>query len=251
MSEETMIIAGVLGIILLCGVLAWTFVGLMMKGLSLSDPVRGSLKVVASSLPPDDAHASNYRLNGVVSGPGLTPTAVVKSGMARTAKWPMAGEDLPIEFERGDPTRFNILWDEVETGDVVGKRAAELAAALMGGAPPEGNSVDLTGQTDVGSILHDLLRREGRRGQAAVTGVDARVLPDGATQATLTLDVRPEDAGGDYETRLNFHFRSESSAGRDFFCRLGAAFPVLINAADPQLVMPDFDALPEELRTRR
>lgn len=251
MSEETMIIASVLGIILLCGVVAWTFIGLMMKGLSLKDPVRGSLKVVAASLPPDDAQASNYRLDGVVSGPGLKPMAVSKSGMARTAKWPSPGEDLPIEYERTDPTRFNILWDEVETGDVIGRKAAELAAAMMAGAPVGGNSVDLTGQTDVGSVLHDLLRRDGRRGQATVTGVDARVLPDGATQATLTLDVQPDDAEPGYATALNFHFRSESSAGRDFFCRPGARFPVLITVADPLLVMPDFDALPEELRARR
>jgi hypothetical protein len=251
MSEETMIIAATLGIIALCGVVAWIFIGLMMKGLSLTDPVRGSLKVVAASPPPDDAHASNYRLDGVVTGPGLTPTAVTKSGMAKVSKWPAPGEDLPIAFERGDPSRFNILWDEVETGDVIGRRAAELTAAMMGGRPPEGNSIDLTGETDVGATVHDLMRRDGRRGQATVTGVDARVLDDGGTQAALTLKVQPEDGAAAYETALNFHFVSQSSAGRDFFCRPGVAFPVLISKAEPLSVIPDFDALPQELRPGR
>jgi len=246
--SETMTIAAILGIIVLCGVVTWSVIGLMMKGYSLADPVRGSLKVVSASRPPDDAHASNYRLNGVVSGPGLAPTAVTKSGVAKVSKWPAPGEDLPIEFERGDPSRFNILWNEVETSDIVGRRAAELTAAMMGGRAPEENGIDLTGETDVGAMVHDLMRQDGRRGQATVTGVDARMLDDGGTQAALTLKVQPEDGAAAYETALNFHFVTRTSAGRDFFCRPGVEFPVRISKAEPLSVIPDFDAMPEELR---
>ncbi len=248
---EATIIAGTLGGILLCGIIAWFVGSRLMRGLKLADPVRGKLTVIAASLPPDDAHASNYRLNGVVTGPGLAPTAVTKSGMARVSKWPAAGEVLPIEFERGDPSRFNFLWDEIETSDVHGRRAAERAAAMMGGKIPTENGVDLTGATDIGAILHDFLRSHGRKGRATITAVEAEVLDDGATRAILALKVEPADGAAPYETAVNFHFVSGSTTRRDFFCRLGADFPVLISADDPESVMPDFEALPEELRPRR
>lgn len=248
---EAMIVAGTLGGILLCGIIAWVVGSRLMRGLKLADPVRGKLTVIAASLPPDDAHASNYRLNGVVTGPGLAPTAVTKSGMARVSKWPAAGEVLPIEFERGDPSRFNLLWDEIETSDVQGRRAAELAAAMMGGQIPGENAVDLTGKTDIGAMIHDHLRSHGRRGQATVTAVEAEVLDDGATRALLALKVEPEDEAAPYETAVNFHFVSGSTTRRDFFCRLGLRFPVLISTDDPMSVMPDFAALPEEVRPGR
>jgi hypothetical protein len=248
---EATIIGGTLGGILLCGIVAWFIGSRLMRGLKLTDPVRGKLTVIAASLPPDDAHASNYRLNGVVTGPGLAPTAVTKSGMARVSKWPAAGEVLPIEFERGEPSRFNFLWDEIETGEVQGRRAAERAAAMMGGDIPTENGIDLTGKTDIGATLHDFLRSHGRKGQATVTAVEAEALPDGATRAILALRIEPGDGAAAYETAVNFHFVSGSTTRRDFFCRLDAAFPVLISADDPESVMPDFEAMSEELRSGR
>ncbi len=81
----------------------------------MTDPVAGSLQVTAASYPPTDANVmfSNYRLAGVVSGPGVPPTAVEQRGIARVSRWPQAGSVLPVTVDRAQPSQFVIGWDQV------------------------------------------------------------------------------------------------------------------------------------------
>lgn len=117
------------------------FIGDWVKARKMSDPVRGTLQVTASSYPPNDAMSANYNINGIVSGDGIVPTAVQHSGIARTKKWPQNGQVLPVTVDRADPTRIRIEWDEVEDS---WKRAQDTAAEMAewmraGKANPDAN----------------------------------------------------------------------------------------------------------------
>jgi hypothetical protein len=83
----------------------------------MTDPAAGTLRVTVASYPPAGVNAmySNYRITGVVSAPGLEPTAVEHSGVARVAKWPQTGEDLPVTVDRARPDRLVINWDQLAT----------------------------------------------------------------------------------------------------------------------------------------
>jgi hypothetical protein len=73
----------------------------------MTDPVAGTLRVTSASYPPTGVNAtySNYHLAGVVQAAGLAPTAVEHSGLARVAKWPQPGSDLPVTVDRVRPDR--------------------------------------------------------------------------------------------------------------------------------------------------
>lgn len=224
------------------GILIWRKLG----PVKLNDPVRGEVLVVAASQPPEaGVGSSNYALDGVLSGPGIDALAVHGAGFARASKWPSPGQTLPVVFERQDPARFNILWREIESGAVAGRKAALMMAERMAGRGE--NTIDVTGATRQGAERHDGLRREGRRGQATVSAVDAKMRDDGSSFAALGLRVTPEDGAPAYDTGLTIEFRPESVARRDFFCRVGATFPVLIDAREKLTVMPDLEHLPEGL----
>lgn len=230
-----LIVAGV-------GFLIWRKLG----PVKLNDAVRGQLLVVAVSQPPEAGVASsNYVLDGVLSGPGVEGLAVHGPGFARASKWPSPGQTLPVVFERADPARFNILWREIETGAVAGRKAALMMAERMAGRGE--NTIDVTGATRQGAERHDGLRREGRRGQATVSAVDAKLKDDGSSFAALGLRVTPDDGEPGYDTGLTIEFRPESVARRDFFCRVGATFPVLIDVREKLTIMPDLERLPEGL----
>lgn len=106
-----------------------------MKSKKINDPVRGTLHVTASSRPPNSATSANFVINGIVSASGLMPTAVEHQGIARTRKWPRAGQVLPITVDRSDPTRIRIEWDEVpDTWDAARDNAERVARSMRTGS---------------------------------------------------------------------------------------------------------------------
>src|SRR5690349_21778689 len=88
-------------------------IGDWMKAKNMKDPVKGTLQVTASTYPPESATSGNFSINGIVTAPGITPTAVEHAGIAKTRKWPHSGQTLPVTVDREDPTRLKIEWDEV------------------------------------------------------------------------------------------------------------------------------------------
>ncbi len=92
----------------------------------MTDPAAGTLHVTSATYPPagESVMYSNYHLAGVVQAPGLKPTAVEHSGIARVAKWPQPGSDLPVSVDRARPDRLVIHWEQLLTS-----RDAALAAA--------------------------------------------------------------------------------------------------------------------------
>jgi len=99
----------------------------------MTDPVSGTLRVSTATYPPSGVNAtySNYRIAGVVSGPGLPPTAVEHAGIARVATWPESGDDLPVTVDRTRPDRLVIHWDQIPTRHDLAQAAAQAAAVRM------------------------------------------------------------------------------------------------------------------------
>ena len=92
----------------------------------MSDPVTGTYRLNWCSDEPGSGPAdiynytdnpaggtaaySNCRMAGVVTGPGIAPTQVTHKCLAPTSKWPRAGQELPVQVDRADPTRLVIRW---------------------------------------------------------------------------------------------------------------------------------------------
>ncbi|WP_245326861.1 hypothetical protein, partial [Bradyrhizobium sacchari] len=100
----------------------------------ITNPVDGSLQVVACSPFPDAAGemvlCPRCDIDGVVTAERLAAVAVQYSGYdVPKAKWPQPGAVLPVTLDLADPTRFRIEWDRVATGH---EAAEKLAAHLRG-----------------------------------------------------------------------------------------------------------------------
>jgi len=115
-------------------------IGDWMKSKNMKDPVRGTLQVTASTYPPDSATSGNFAINGIVTAPGIAPTAVEHSGIAKVKKWPHSGHTLPVTVDRADPTRISIEWDEVPDSWDTARQNAERMAEAMRGAPTANGS---------------------------------------------------------------------------------------------------------------
>ena len=98
---------------------------------AMADPVPGSLLVTAAAMPSRRATYHMTRITGVVSGEGVTPTAVQYSGLIRTSLWPSPGSQLPVIVDRADPRKFAIQWDQAGASQPTALDQAEALAAAM------------------------------------------------------------------------------------------------------------------------
>jgi hypothetical protein len=125
------------------------------KGMRIKDPVDGVAQVVGSTQPPDSATSGNVNLTLVVQAEGVPAASVEHSCLAPTKKWPFPGQSLPVTFDRSDPTRLKVRWDDVpEAGDVSRQQAEALAAQLNQGGG--GGQVVMGGGGDVDDIVKAL-----------------------------------------------------------------------------------------------
>jgi len=80
----------------------------------MASPATGTLLVSGISVPPmGNAVYANFRLAGVVSAPGLEPTAIQVKGIAPEAKWPAQGQRLPVTVDLRQPDSVVIHWDQI------------------------------------------------------------------------------------------------------------------------------------------
>ncbi|HEX3706089.1 MAG TPA: hypothetical protein VHV76_05615, partial [Mycobacteriales bacterium] len=108
-----------------------------LSEMRMKDPVEGVLRVVGISMPDPTATEANYRLEGVVSADGLTPTAVTHHGMTSVGHWPSAGDELPVTVDRTKPERLVIHWKTVPNGfDQSRVAAQQLAEQMRSGTAP-------------------------------------------------------------------------------------------------------------------
>jgi len=149
----------------------------------MKDPVDGTAQVVGSTQPPDSATSSNCNLNLVVQAEGFPATSIEHSCIAPTKKWPWPGTTLPVTFDRADPDRLKIRWDDIpDTADQAKQQAEALAAQLNQG----GGQGAAAGGTDVSGIVEAL--------QQAMPGANVQVGGAGAAGAAA--------AGADEDDRV-------------------------------------------------
>src|SRR5262245_29083933 len=138
----------------------------------MKDPVDGTAQVVGGTQPPDSATSANCNLNLVVQAEGFPATSIEHSCIAPTKKWPWPGTTLPVTFDRADPDRLKIRWDDIpDTADAAKQQADALAAAMNQG----GGQGAAGGGQDVSGIVEAL--------QQAMPGANIQVGGAGATGA--------------------------------------------------------------------
>jgi hypothetical protein len=159
-------------------------IGDSLKARRIKDPVDGTAQVVGSSQPPDNATSSNVNLNLVVQAEGMQAVSVEHNCIAPTKKWPWPGATLPVTFDRDDPTRLKIRWDDVpDAGEAAQQQAEALAAQLnQGGAqgPP-------AGPADVNKIV-EALQQAMPGAQVNVGGADASPAASGEDDRVAQLE---------------------------------------------------------------
>jgi hypothetical protein len=79
------------------------------------DPVEGSLHVVgATQLDPGRLRAPCH-ITYVIQAEGVETFSGETEVFAWTRQWPTPGQDLPVVFDRANPTKVQIEWDQVTT----------------------------------------------------------------------------------------------------------------------------------------
>lgn len=154
-------------------------IGDAIKSRRMDDPVDGTAQVVGSTQPPDSATSSNVNLTLVVQAEGVPATSVKHSCIAPIKKWPFPGTTLPVTFDRSDPSKLKVRWDDIqESADAAKAQADALAASLNQGGGGTGASA-----ADVGGIVEALQQAmpgaqvnvEGAQGGSQSAGGDDRV----------------------------------------------------------------------------
>ena len=75
-------------------------------------PERGTLRVTGFNGQHSSSSPSGARITGVITAPGV-PATTVEHKTDEKDRW--AGvQELPVLVDRADPTRFTILWEEVQ-----------------------------------------------------------------------------------------------------------------------------------------
>jgi Short C-terminal domain len=140
------------------------------KARKMKDPVDGVAQVVGGTQPPDSAKSANIDMTLVVQADGVAATTVEHSCMAPTRKWPYPGATLPVTFDRADPDRLKVRWDDVpDSADVSRQQAEALAQQLNQGG---GGSV-VAGGGDMSQIVDAL--QQAIPGAQIESGEDDRV----------------------------------------------------------------------------
>ncbi len=153
----------------------------------MRDPVRGEFKVTGRYFAHPDSNSFREVLTGVVTGPGIPPTA--GEHLNDTAgRW--VGHDvLPVMVDRSDPARFVILWDEVPKPDfrADARREAARAAEQVQSSAPAAAAVQAAGPVPDATRVPDwvpemLSSLSGQMPPAAAAGQP--VIIDAGTEIT-------------------------------------------------------------------
>jgi hypothetical protein len=174
---------------------------------------------VSGDASPLDGSAATqqYRIEGVVTAPGIEPTAVTHGGVTAPEKWPRAGDRLPCTVDRSRPDRLVIHWDQVQTSGERARAAAEQRAEqLRGGSPgtppPDGlEGIDAVTER-IGRNLDRAVPRAdtatilatGKPGTAVLLSTfDTPITPRDARHKVvgLVLDVTLDGGAAPYQTR--------------------------------------------------
>jgi hypothetical protein len=222
----------------------------------MTDPADGTLQLTSCSAGAYDAAYSNCRMQGVVTAPGLAPTAVEHVCLAPTKKWPQPGQTVPVLVDRADPTRLEVSWDDMPSNRDLGRQqaqqeaqrlAAQMSAAQAPGPAGQQQVLGAPGRPVPGAAGGGLTPDQaaaavsGGAGAAGLQSATARVLavhevpiPAGMPGAPpaglvdLTLDVALPDGGG-YSTTMRIGFSTPQKRAK--VATVGLTLPVRVNPA--------------------
>jgi hypothetical protein len=144
MTQTLLLVAA--GIVLVLILLFWVLRagGMPLNGLTarhielvrrrMKDPVSATLQVTGISEPSFGAAFCTGQITGLVSGNGIEPQAVQRTGMIDTARWPKVGQRLPILIDRARPGLFVVdATNQKSDGDAALDEAERLAAETKAG----------------------------------------------------------------------------------------------------------------------
>ena len=217
-----------------------------LSEMRMKDPVDGICQVVGINYPDPMATSQNYRMECVITAPGIDATATTHQGMCSTSKWPSPGDQLPITVDRSNPKHFVVHWDQLRTGhDQAVSQAQALAEQMRSGA-----SAAVAGgvQAAAGGLppvkdhvsAADVLAR-GTRGNATLLGTFPAPESSDDPQRTLIglmlnvmIDGQPP-----------FPAQNYYKAPNDKLARLtpGTLLPVAALLPDKTMVAVDWDAV--------
>src|ERR1044072_1996827 len=95
--------------------------------------VRGTAQVTSCSQYQGRAVYSMCRMQLIVQGEGVAPTAVEFEGLVHRKRWPQPGMTLPGTVDPANPQGVSIEWDEVPDSRDRSRANAEAMAAMMRG----------------------------------------------------------------------------------------------------------------------
>lgn len=117
--------------------------------------VRGTAQVIAATRPPHAATHGNVSATLVVELPGMPAYQTAYSKLVcRVSKWPSPGRSLPVSVDPRNLHDVEVLWDEVPTGDELGRQQA--AAMVDHLNAPGHDAADQSPTDDVVSRIQQL-----------------------------------------------------------------------------------------------
>jgi len=114
--------------------------------------LRGSARVISTSVPPHNATYGNITMDIVVEVSGVPAYAhTYRKTIMAVSKWPSPGMVLPVTVDPDDPGDVEVPWDDVPKNSEVAKLQAEQMAALLRGGQmaDAGPAVATSGQFSV------------------------------------------------------------------------------------------------------
>lgn len=144
--------------------------------------VRGTAQVTSCSQYQEGIY-SRCRMQLIVQGEGVAPTAVEFEGLVHRKRWPQPGMMLPVTVDPANPQNVSIEWDEVPDSRDRSRANAEAMAAMMRG---EGAAAGGLGGAQVINLSGGELTEE-QAAKLRMLGIDP-----GAVQGAAAPAPKPE-----------------------------------------------------------
>ena len=157
--------------------------GFLSKLMGGGGGIRGTAQVTSCSQYQGRSIYSMCRMQLIVQGEGVAPTAVEFEGLVHRKRWPQPGMTLPVTVDAANPQNVSIEWDEVPDSRDRSRANAEAMAAMMRG---EGAAVGGLGGAQVINLSGGQLTEE-QAAKLRMLGIDP-----GAVQGAAAPAPKPE-----------------------------------------------------------
>ncbi len=99
-----------------------------------NDWVRGTAKVVSTNVRRPETVTQSLLLRAIVQGPGIAAFDDQRRFTIKSYRWPQTGQVLPVLIDPSRPAKWEVIWDEAESGvDRADAVAAQFLAEAGGG----------------------------------------------------------------------------------------------------------------------